>query len=276
MDLIPYASMTSLYDRVTAAAGTLRDKGAAPKTMVILGTGLGGLGQDFDDKVVVPYDEIPHFPSSTSPGHDGALILGRNAMIMAGRFHFYEGYSMEEITLPIRVARALGAETLIVTSAVGGMNPHLKKGDIVAVEDHIHLMGDSPLRGDNDERLGPRFPDMSAPYDMELIETAERLALAEGFALPRAVLASVPGPQLETRAEYRFLRGIGADIVGMSTTPEAITAVHAGLRCCALSVVTDICLPDALEAVDVESIIAVANEAAPRLEKLVRGLLDHA
>jgi len=268
--------MTSHFDRIQGAAEYLRSKGAAPRSMVILGTGLGGLGDDFEDKVVVPYDDIPHFPRSTSPGHEGALILGHDAMVMAGRFHFYEGYEMSEITLPIRVARALGAETLIVTSAVGGLDPHLRLGDIVVIEDHIHLMGDSPLKGENDDRLGPRFPDMSAPYDRALIDRAETLAMAAGFRLPRAVLASVMGPQLETRAEYRYLRNIGADAVGMSTTPEILTGVHCGMRCCAFSVITDMGLPDALEAVDVETIIAVANKAAPRLKQLVLELLDHA
>ncbi|MHC4957846.1 MAG: purine-nucleoside phosphorylase [Planctomycetota bacterium] len=262
--------MTALFDRVEAAADFLRDQGAKPETMVILGTGLGGFGAGGTS---VPYADIPHFPHSTSPGHEGALHLTGKAMVMSGRFHYYEGYPMEEITLPVRVARALGAKTLLVTAAVGGMNPQLRLGDIVAVDDHIHLMGDSPLRGENDERLGPRFPDMSRPYDPELIDRAEALAMEAGFRLPRGVLATVSGPQLETRAEYRYLRAIGADLVGMSTTPEAIVATHAGMRCCALCVVTDVCLPDALEAVDVESIIAVANEAAPRLAGLLTGLI---
>ena len=272
-------SAPALYDRIEEAAAFLREKGAAPRVLVILGTGLGGLGERFEQTTSVPYDEIPHFPASTSPGHTSELVLGRRggveAMIMSGRFHSYEGYSLDEITLPVRVARALGAEALIVTSAVGGMNPEYELGDILAVVDFINLIGQSPLRGENDERLGPRFPDMSAPYDEALVGSAEELATAAGFRVARGVLVAVAGPQLETRAEYRFLRTIGADAVGMSTVPETIVAVHAGMRVCALSVVTDLCFPDALEPVDVEKIIAVANEAAPRLETLVLGLLNH-
>jgi purine-nucleoside phosphorylase len=272
--------MSGQYFQVEAAAAFLRERGASPRALVILGTGLGGFGSRLEECWTVPYDEIPHFPASTSPGHAGQLVFGRcadvEAMVMEGRFHFYEGYSLDEVTLPVRVARALGAQTLFITSAVGGMDPHLRKGDVVAIEDHINLIGDSPLRGPNDDRLGPRFPDLSEPYDRKLMDLAEAIAMEQSFRLPRAVLVAVPGPQLETRAEYRFLRRIGADVVGMSTVPECIAAVHAGLRVCALSVVTDICLPDALEPVEVEKIIAVANEAAPRLESLLLGLLPHA
>jgi len=273
--------MTHTLQRIEEAAAWLKERGADdPRAMVVLGTGLGGLGDLLERPFRIPYDEIPHFPASTSPSHDGELIVGwrgaTKVLAMHGRFHLYEGWSMEEVTLPVRVARALGARTLLITSAVGGMDPRLRKADIVAIDDHINLMGDSPLRGPNDDALGPRFPDMSAPYDRDLIERAEALALAAGFRLPRAVLAAVCGPQLETRAEYRYLRAIGADVVGMSTVPEAIVAVHAGLRCCALSVVTDVCLPDALEPVDVEDIIATAGEAAPRLARLLLELLDHA
>ena len=268
------------YENVEAAAAYLREHGAAPRALVILGTGLGGLGERLTDQVAVPYGDIPHFPHPTSPGHAGHLVCGRYGdvptMIMEGRIHFYEGYSLDEVTLPVRVARALGARTLLITSAVGGMDPDHRTGDIVAIEDHINLMGDTPLRGPNDERLGPRFPDRSAPYDAALIEHATAIARDAPFGLRRAVLAAVPGPQLETRAEYRFLHRIGADVVGMSTVPECIAAVHAGLRVCALSVVTDLCFPDAIEPVDVEKIIAVANEAAPRLEQLILGLLSHA
>lgn len=272
--------MAGLYDKVLAAAGFLRARGAAPRVLAILGTGLGGLSERLSHRTEVPYPDIPHFPVSTAPGHSGRLVWGRHgevsAMVMEGRFHVYEGYSMEEVTLPVRVARALGARTLLLTSAVGGLDPRMREGDLVVVEDHINLMGDSPLRGPNDERLGPRFPDMSAPYDPVLQEAAEALALRQGFRLARAVLAAVPGPQLETRAEYRLLRAAGADVVGMSTVPECIAAVHAGMRVCALSVVTDLCLPDALRPVEVEKILAVANAAAPRLAALLLGLLEHA
>jgi len=270
--------MSETFERIQQAAAYLREQGAQPESLVILGTGLGGLSDRFDTTHPVPYESIPNFPVSTAPGHAGHLVLatrnGRQSMIMEGRFHCYEGYSMSEVTLPIRVAAALGAKTLLLTSAVGGLDARYRLGDIVVVEDHINMMGDSPLRGPNDERIGPRFPDMSAPYDATLIDRAEQLAIQEGFRLPRAIHVSVPGPQLETRAEYRMLRRMGADTVGMSTVPECIAAVHAGLRVAAFAAVTDLGLPDALEAVDVERIIAVANAAAPRMEKLVLGLLD--
>jgi len=271
--------MTEEYDKVAAAAAALEKTGARPEALVILGTGLGGLGDKLEDPVAVPYEAIPQFPRSTSPGHSGRLIFGNHAgtavMVMEGRFHHYEGYSLTQVVRPVRVARALGAATLFVTSAVGGLNPHYTAGEIVVIDDHINLIGSSPLRGPNDDRIGPRFPDMSAPYDRTLVARAESLALEMGGKLPRATLVAVGGPQLETRAEYRFLRRLGADVVGMSTVPECIAAVHAGLKVCALSVVTDMCLPDALQPAVVEEIIATANRAAPRLEKLLSGLLQH-
>jgi len=270
--------MSETYERIREAASFLSERGARPESLVILGTGLGGMSERFDESIAVPYESIPHFPESTAPGHAGQLVLGtrngRQSMVMEGRFHCYEGYTMDEVTRPIRVAAALGAKTLLLTSAVGGLDSRQRLGEIVVVEDHINLMGDSPLRGPNDERIGPRFPDMSAPYDAGLLDRAEALAIKAGFRLSRAVHAAVPGPQLETRAEYRMLRSLGADTVGMSTVPECIAAVHAGMRVVALAVVTDLGLPDALEAVDIERIIAIANAAAPQLEELVLGLLD--
>ncbi|MHC4550900.1 MAG: purine-nucleoside phosphorylase [Planctomycetota bacterium] len=272
--------MSESYERVAEAAAFLSGKGVAPRALVILGTGLGGLGERLDDRIAIDYDEVPHFPASTTPGHQGHLVFGRHAgvaaLIMEGRFHYYEGYSMEEVTLPVRVAKALGARTLLITCAVGGMDPQYRSGEIVAIEDHINLMGATPLRGPADERLGPRFPDLSEPYDHALLDHAETIAMEASFRLPRGVLVAVAGPQLETRAEYRFLRNIGADVVGMSTVPECIAAIHAGLKVCALSVVTDLCFPDTLEPVEIDKIIAVANAAAPRLEQLVLGLLPHA
>jgi purine-nucleoside phosphorylase len=272
--------MKGWYARISETAAFLKERGAAPRAMIVLGTGLGGLGDRLEGSVRIPYEEIPHFPASTSPSHAGELVIGRvgdvEVAAMHGRFHYYEGYDLKDVTFPVRVARALGAETLFITSAVGGMNPLYRKGEIVAIEDHINLMGDSPLRGENDERLGPRFPDMSAPYDAAWIDRAEALALEAGFRLPRAVLVAVMGPQLETRAEYRWLRSMGADVVGMSSVPEAIVATHCGLRTLALSVVTDICLADALAPVDVAEIIATANEAAPRLETLLLRLVQDA
>jgi len=271
--------MTEQYERIQESAAFLREQGADPEALVILGTGLGGLSERFDRTVAVPYESIPHFPASTAPGHAGNLVIatrnGRQSLIMEGRFHCYEGYSMEEVTRPIRVAAALGAQRLLLTSAVGGLDARQRLGEIVVIEDHINMMGTSPLYGPNDERIGPRFPDMSAPYDAEMLDVAEQLAIGAGFRLSRAIHVSVLGPQLETRAEYRMLRNLGADTVGMSTVPECIAAVHAGLRVAAFAVITDLGLPDALEAVDVETIIAIANSAAPQLEELVLGLLDH-
>jgi purine-nucleoside phosphorylase len=193
---------------------------------------------------------------------------------MEGRFHFYEGYSLRQITLPVRVMKALGCEVLIVSNACGGLNPQFAKGDLMLIEDHINLLADNPLIGPNDERLGPRFPDMCAPYDRDLLARARRIALEEKIVCHQGVFVAVSGPNLETRAEYRFLRGIGADVVGMSTVPEILVAVHSGLRSLGLSVITDMCLPDALEPVKVEKIIAVANEAEKKLRVLVRRVIE--
>lgn len=268
----------TLYEKVeesAAAVGKLvTDK---PRVGIVLGTGLGALASEITDARELSYAEIPHFPQSTVTGHAGKFVAGSLQGIpvvgMEGRFHYYEGYSMEKITLPVRVMRRLGAEVLVVSNACGGMNPMHERGDILVIEDHISLFPDNPLRGENDDRLGPRFPDMCAPYDRELLEAAERAALAAGVRAHRGIYVGVPGPNLETRAEYRFLRGIGADVVGMSTVPEVIVAVHCGLRVLGLSVITDLCLPDALEPAKIEDIIATANAAEPKLAAIVKGVL---
>ena len=248
-----------------------------PRVGIVLGTGLGGFATEIDVEATIPYAEIPHFPESTVESHAGQLVCGllsgRPVVAMEGRFHYYEGYSMQEITFPVRVMRAIGADTLLLSNACGGMNPHYETGDIVIIEDHINLMPDNPLRGCNDDELGPRFPDMCCPYDRRLIQAAERLALAEGIRAHRGVYVAVTGPNLETRAEYRFLRGIGADVVGMSTVPEVIVGVHSGMRILGLSVVTDICLPDALEPADVAEIIRIANETEPKLRTIMRRVI---
>ncbi len=267
--------MIELYDQIQEAVQVIRARWPGqPRVGIILGTGLGGLAEDIADDVRIPYGEIPHFPESTVVSHAGRLVCGRLAgvsvLAMEGRFHFYEGYTLKQITFPVRVMKALGCEVLIVSNACGGMNPQYAKGDIMLIEDHINLMGDNPLIGKNDDRLGERFPDMCRPYDPELIAVAQRCALEERIACQKGVFVAVPGPNLETRAEYRFLRGIGADVVGMSTVPEVIVAVHSKLRTLGLSVVTDICLPDALEPVDLESILAVAAQAEKKLRVLVR------
>jgi purine-nucleoside phosphorylase len=268
----------SLFDKVREAAQTIRAiLPKKPKAAVVLGTGLGGLAKQIKNVKTIPYEEVPHFPRSTVETHAGRVVTGtlNNIPILAfdGRFHLYEGWSFEQITLPVRVAKACGAEALILSGAAGGMNPLHDRGDLVLLEDHINLMPGNPLIGPNDERLGPRFPDMSAPYDRKLLAAAEAICLREGIRAHRGVYVAVPGPNLETRAEYRFLRAIGADVVGMSTVPEALVAVHAGLRVFAASIITDVCLPDALEAANIAEIIAVANAAEPKLTKLVGRLL---
>jgi purine-nucleoside phosphorylase len=249
-----------------------------PRIAMVLGTGLGGLADAMDVEVAIDYGDIPSFPLSTVESHAGRLLCGtlngRTVVAMQGRFHRYEGYSLQQITFPIRVLRALGAEILIVSNACGGMRADWAPGDLMAIADHINLLGDNPLIGPNDDRLGPRFPDMSAPYDAGLREMAQAVAAAQGFPLREGVYAAVCGPNLETRAEYRWLRGIGADVVGMSTVPEVIVAVHGGLRVLGISVITDQCLPETLEPASIDRILAVAATAEPRLTALVAGVVE--
>jgi purine-nucleoside phosphorylase len=271
----------SLYDRVQAAAGVVRGKSAlVPEIGIILGTGLGGLAREIAVEAEVPYAEIPGFPLSTVETHAGRLLLGRlggrPVVAMQGRFHRYEGYDLQQVTFPVRVLHALGARTLIVSNACGGMNPLWGPGDLVLLSDHINLLGDNPLVGPNDERLGPRFPDMSAPYDPELRALARKAALELGIMLREGVYVAVPGPNLETRAEYRMLRALGADVVGMSTVPEVIVAGHQGMRTIGISIITDQCLPDALEPADIGRIIATAGRAEPQLTRLIATLVERA
>jgi purine-nucleoside phosphorylase len=248
-----------------------------PDAAIILGTGLGRLAAEIEASVVIEYAEIPGFPLSTVESHAGRLLCGtlggKRVIAMQGRFHRYEGYSLQQVTFPVRVLHALGADTLIVSNACGGLNPLWTAGDVMLIADHINLLGDSPLVGPNDDRLGPRFPDLSQAYDSTLRGLACDVASRAGITLREGVYVAVPGPNLETRAEYRFLRGIGADVVGMSTVPEVLVAVHAGMRVLGLSIVTDMCLPDALEPATVERILAVAGRAEPKLTALVRGVL---
>jgi purine-nucleoside phosphorylase len=271
----------SLYDRVQAAAGVARGRSAlVPEFGIILGTGLGGLAREIAVEAEVAYTEIPGFPLSTVETHAGRLLLGRlggrPVVAMQGRFHRYEGYDLQQVTFPVRVLHALGARTLIVSNACGGMNPLWGPGDLVLLSDHINLLGDNPLVGPNDERLGPRFPDMSAPYDPELRALARKAALELGIVLREGVYVAVPGPNLETRAEYRMLRALGADVVGMSTVPEVIVAGHQGMRTIGLSIITDQCLPDALEPADIGRIIATAGRAEPQLTRLIATLVERA
>ncbi|CAN5517891.1 purine-nucleoside phosphorylase [soil metagenome] len=249
-----------------------------PEVAIILGTGLGGLAEHIEAEAVISYEEIPHFPLATVESHTGRLILGtlkgRRVVAMQGRLHRYEGYSLQQVAFPVRVMRALGARTLVVSNVSGGMNPLWDVGDLVLIADHINLLGDNPLVGPNFEELGPRFPDMSQPYDAQLQELAQEVALELGIPLRSGVYVALAGPSLETPAEYRMLRTLGADVVGMSTVPEVIVAVHGGMRVLGLSIITDDCLPDALEPVSVEKIIAVAGEAEPRLTALIEGVLE--
>ena len=271
--------MGELHEKVEETKGAIRKHTPMqPGVGIILGTGLGGLAREIEVEEEIPYTDLPHFPVSTVETHAGRLIFGalggKRVVAMQGRFHYYEGYSMRQITFPVRVMRALGAEALLVSNACGGMNPNYRAGDLMVIEDHINLLGDNPLIGTNDDSLGPRFPDMSAPYDRGLIALAERVALEERIPLQKGVYVAVTGPNLETRAEYRFLRAVGADVVGMSTVPEVIVGVHAGMRVLGLSVVTDECLPDALKPADIARIIATANAAEPKLTRIMKRVVE--
>ncbi|HEU4474586.1 MAG TPA: purine-nucleoside phosphorylase [Gemmatimonadales bacterium] len=268
-----------LHDRITGAADAVRARTTLrPDVAIVLGTGLGGLAGEIAVEAEIPYAEIPGFPLSTVETHAGKLLAGtlagRPVMAMQGRFHRYEGYDLHQVTFPIRVLHALGARTLVVSNACGGMHPLWEPGDLVLLSDHINLLGDNPLIGSNDDRLGPRFPDMSAPYDPELRTLARAVALDLGIVLREGVYVAVPGPNLETRAEYRMLRAMGADVVGMSTVPEVIVAVHQGMRVVGVSIITDQCLPDALEPADIGRIIATASRAEPKLTRLITTVVE--
>jgi purine-nucleoside phosphorylase len=265
-------------ERIEACAQAVRARFAKPvEVAIILGTGLGGLADEIQVEQVIDYGELPNFPLSTVESHKGRLLCGtlggKTVVAMQGRFHRYEGYTLQQVTFPVRVLRALGAGTLIVSNACGGMHPLWQPGDLMLIADHINLLGDNPLIGPNDETLGPRFPDMSEPYDPTLRRHAREAAQAAGVALREGVYVAVQGPNLETRAEYRFLRQLGADVVGMSTVPEVIVAVHGGMRVLGLSIITDQCLPDALEPASLEQIIGVARRAEPGLSAVVKGVL---
>jgi purine-nucleoside phosphorylase len=269
----------TLYEQTQAAVDLVRRSSTLePEAAIILGTGLGGLAEEIEVEATVPYEEIPGFPLSTVESHAGRLLLGRlgkrPVVAMQGRFHRYEGYSLGAVTFPVRVMHALGAGTLIVSNACGGMHPLWAPGDLVLLSDHINLLGDNPLIGSNDERVGPRFPDMSAPYDPVLRALAREVARHLGITLREGVYVAVPGPNLETRAEYRMLRNLGADVVGMSTVPEVIVAAHAGMRTIGISIITDQCLPDCLEPADIGRIITTARRAEPSLTRLISAIVE--
>jgi purine-nucleoside phosphorylase len=273
--------MTDLREQINEAVAYIRQHTKVrPEIGIILGTGLGGLVKEIRKEIVLDYDEIPHFPVSTVESHHGKLIFGtlggKKIVAMQGRFHYYEGYTMQQVTFPVRVMSrkaGLGVKTLLISNAAGGMNPQFKRGDLMVITDHINLQGDNPLIGPNDDDLGPRFPDMSEPYSAELIALAEKVAADLKIKLQRGVFVAVQGPNLETRAEYRFLRNIGADAVGMSTVPENIAANHMGMRVFGMSIITDECFPDTLQPVDVKEIIAVANKTEPKLTKIMKEIV---
>jgi purine-nucleoside phosphorylase len=266
--------MEGIREAAIEANNFIRSKcSMKPEIGVILGTGLGDLSQKAKNKIDIPYTDIPGFKVVTAQGHSGKLsfgsVAGKDVVFMEGRFHFYEGYTLDQVTFPVRVMKELGVKTLFVTNAAGGLNPVFTKGDIVALTDHINFMGMNPLVGKNDNKLGPRYPDMIEPYSNDLITLAEQCALENKIKLQKGVYIGVTGPCLETRAEYRFMRQIGADLVGMSTVPEVIVAVHAGIKVFGLSCVTDACLPDVLEPVNIDEIIATAKKSGPVMDRLI-------
>jgi purine-nucleoside phosphorylase len=271
--------MSSLLEKINETLEVIKKKTSKNYEIgIILGTGLGGLVKDIQVEHEIDYSDLPHFPLSTVESHHGKLIFGKlgnkEVVAMQGRFHYYEGYTMQQITYPVRVMKFLGVKTLLVSNACGGMNPIYRRGDIMIMADHINLLGDNPLIGKNEDELGPRFPDMSEPYNLELIKLAEQVALENKIKVQKGVYVAVPGPNLETRAEYRFLRGIGADVVGMSTIPEDIVANHMGMKVLGFSIITDECFPDSLRPAKVEEIIAAAEEAEPKMTLIMKEVIE--
>jgi len=270
--------MAALYDRLMESVEAIRRRtDFEPEIAVVLGSGLGPLADEVEAEAVIPYREIPHFPVSTAPGHEGKLIFGtlagRRVLVYKGRVHYYEGYAMEEIVRPVRVGFLLGAKTFVLTSAAGGLNPNFEAGDLMLHSDYINFMGDTPLRGPNDERLGPRFPVMFDAYDPELRKKAKEVALAEGVCLREGVYVAVSGPNFASRAELRMLRGFGADAIGMSTVPEVIALRHLGARVLALSTITDMAIPDRDHHATEEEVLKVAERTGPVFRRYVKGLL---
>lgn len=270
--------MSDLLNKINETLEVIRKKTPDNFSVgIILGTGLGGLIKEINVEHEIDYSELPHFPLSTVESHRGKLIFGtlgnKKVVAMQGRFHYYEGYTMQQIVYPVRVMKFLGVETLLVSNACGGMNPFYRRGDIMLMIDHINLLGDNPLIGKNEDSLGPRFPDMSEPYNLELIKTAEEAALDNKIKIQKGVYVAVPGPNLETRAEYRFLRNIGADVVGMSTIPENIAANHMGMKVLGISIITDECFPESLKPVDVSEIISAAMEAEPKMTLIMKEVI---
>ena len=270
--------MSELRRHIEQALGAIRRKTKArPAVGIILGTGLGGLAKEIRTEIEIPYEDIPHFQASTVESHHGKMIFGtlagKRVVAMQGRFHLYEGYSMKQITFPVRVMRFLGMSRLLISNAAGALNPQFERGDIMIITDHINLLGDNPLIGSNDDSLGLRFPDMSEPYEKSLIALAEQSALDLRIKVQKGVYVAMQGPNLETRAEYRFLRATGADAVGMSTIPEDIVAVHMGVKVLGFSILTDECFPDSLQPVSLKQVLAVARKAEPRMTAVMKEVI---
>ena len=271
--------MEDLKAKVTESVEFINQKSKIkPEIAIILGTGLGRLAEDIEEKEIIPYSEIPNFPASTVQSHSGNLVLGKlgnkEVVAMQGRFHYYEGYSLKEVTFPVRVMKNLGADLIIISNAAGGMNRFFKRGDLMLITDHINLFGDNPLIGPNDEELGPRFPDMSEVYSQKLIELVKKVALKEKIRLQEGVYAGLTGPTLETSAEYRFLISIGADAVGMSTVPEVIVANHMGMKVLGISCITDLAIDGVIVKTSVEEILKVASDAEPIMTKLIKKVIE--
>lgn len=272
--------MEDILKKINESIQSIREyTNIKPEISIILGTGLGRLAEDIENAIVIPYDKIKNFPISTVYGHSGNLVLGKleDKMVVAmqGRFHYYEGYSMQEVTFPVRVMKELGADIIIISNAAGGMNRYFQRGDLMLIYDHINLMGDNPLIGPNEEKLGPRFPDMSKAYDQELILLAENIALAEGIKLHKGVYAGLTGPMLETPAEYRMLIKLGADAVGMSTIPEVIVANHMGMRVLGISCITDLAIDGVVEKVRFQEILEAAARSEPIMTKIVKKVIKN-
>lgn len=271
--------MSELIPKIKETVDVIRKKVTGDFPVgIILGTGLGGLVKEIKIAHKFDYGELPHFPLSTVESHNGKLIFGtigdKKVVAMQGRFHYYEGYSMQQITYPVRVMKFLGVKILLVSNACGGMNPQFSRGDIMIMTDHINFLGDNPLIGKNEDELGPRFPDMSEPYSNDLIKIAENAALENKVKVQKGIYIAVPGPNLETKAEYRFLRATGADVVGMSTVPENIVANHMGMKVLGISIITDECFPDSLKPVNVDEIIATAMEAEPKMTLIMKEVIN--
>lgn len=267
------------FEQIQETATYIKSKiSEQPKSAIVLGSGLGTLADHIEPEVEIPYSEIPNFPQSTVEGHAGKLIIGKlggkQVVMMAGRFHYYEGYTMQQVTFPIRVMKAIGVENLVLSNAAGGMNKNFKIGDIMLIRDHINLFPEHPLRGKNDERFGARFPDMSEPYNYEFIKKAKAIAAEENIDIKEGVYVGLQGPTFETRAEYYWLHVIGGDAVGMSTVPEVIVAIHGGMKVFAASIITDLGIREELNVITHEEVLEAANAAAPKLAKIVTRLIE--